>query len=122
MQAKEYFEKAADNVEAGGFYNLGVMYLKGIGVKRDVKIASEYFITAFDAGQPKAFYQLAKMFHTGVGLKKNVPLVSQTQSVIYLCIFWDYRPSISILYFLFLNLVTLFECLIFYIIMNELGC
>lgn len=53
------------------------MYLKGIGVKRDVKIASKYFITAFDAGQPKAFYQLAKMFHTGVGLKKNVPLVSQ---------------------------------------------
>lgn len=97
MQAKEYFEKAAENAEAGGFYNLGVMYLKGIGVKRDVKLATKYLTTAFDAGQPKAFYQLAKMFQTGVGYKKNVPLVSQIQLVIYAYIYWDYRPYISIL-------------------------
>ncbi|CAH2057258.1 unnamed protein product [Thlaspi arvense] len=70
--AKEYFEKAAENDEAGGHYNLGVMYLKGIGVKRDVQLARKYFIEAFNAGQPKAFYQLGKMFHTGVGLKKNL--------------------------------------------------
>lgn len=76
LQAKEYFEKAADNDEAGGNYNLGVMYLKGIGVKRDVKLACKYFILAANAGQPKAFYQLAKMFHTGVGLKKNLPMVN----------------------------------------------
>jgi len=54
LQAKEYFEKAADNKEAGGHYNLGVMYLKGIGVKRDVKIACNYFIIAANAGQPKS--------------------------------------------------------------------
>ncbi|PHU12097.1 ERAD-associated E3 ubiquitin-protein ligase component HRD3A [Capsicum chinense] len=72
--AKEYFEQAADNEEAGGLYNLGVMYLKGIGANRDTKIASKYFINAFDAGQPKTFYQLAKMFHNSVSLKKNVPL------------------------------------------------
>lgn len=76
MQAKEYFDKAADNEDAGGHYNLGVMYLKGIGVKRDVKIACKCFIVAANAGQPKAFYQLAKMFHTGVGLKKNLPMVN----------------------------------------------
>ncbi|KAG5536079.1 hypothetical protein RHGRI_023759 [Rhododendron griersonianum] len=81
FQAKEYFEKAADNDEAGGHYNLGVMYLKGIGVKqdgvkRDVKLACKYFILAANAGQPKAFYQLAKMFHTGVGLKKNLPMAT----------------------------------------------
>ena len=76
MQAKEYFEKAADNEDAGGHYNLGVMYLKGIGVKKDVKIACKCFIVAANAGQPKAFYQLAKMFHTGVGLKKNLPMVN----------------------------------------------
>jgi SEL1 protein len=52
------------------------MYLKGIGVKRDVKLACNYFILAANAGQPKAFYQLAKMFHTGVGLKKNLPMVN----------------------------------------------
>lgn len=74
-QAKEYFEKAAANEEAGGFYNLGVMYLKGLGVKRDLKLATNNFAVAANAGQPKAFYQLAKMFHTGVGLKKNLPMV-----------------------------------------------
>lgn len=75
-KAKEYFEKAANNDEAGGNYNLGVMYLKGIGVKRDVKQAVNYFILAANAGQPKAFFQLAKMFHTGVGLKKNLPMAT----------------------------------------------
>lgn len=72
----EYFEKAADNDEAGAHYNLGVMYFKGIHVKKDVKLASKYFIVAANAGQSKAFYQLAKMFHTGVGLKKNLATVS----------------------------------------------
>lgn len=67
LQAKEYFEKAANNEDAGGHYNLGVMYLKGIGVKKDVKIACKYFILAANAGQPKAFYQLAKMFSYGCG-------------------------------------------------------
>lgn len=75
-KAKEYFEKAADNDEAGGNYNLGVMYLKGIGVKRDVKLACQFFILAANGGQPKAFFQLAKMFHTGVGLKKNLPMAT----------------------------------------------
>ncbi|KAG9143870.1 hypothetical protein Leryth_011520, partial [Lithospermum erythrorhizon] len=75
-KAKEYFEKAADNEEAGGFYNLGVMYLKALGVKRDIKLASKYFIMAANVGQPKAFYQLAKMFQTGVGLKKNIPMAT----------------------------------------------
>jgi TPR repeat protein len=76
LQAKEYFERAADNEDAGGHYNLGVMHLKGIGVKRDVRLACQYFIVAANAGQPKAFYQLAKMFHMGVGLKKNLLMVN----------------------------------------------
>lgn len=83
LQAKEYFEKAADNDEPGGHYNLGVMYLKGIGVKRDVKSARKHFILAANAGQPKAFYQLAKMFHKGVGLKKSLPTVNSEVSVYF---------------------------------------
>ena len=60
-----------------GHYNLGVMYLKGIGVKKDVKIAFKYFIEAANAGQPEVIYRLAKMFHTGEGLpKKNLPMVN----------------------------------------------
>ena len=71
----EYFEKAAENEEAGGHYSLGVMYLKGIWVKKDVKLATKYFIVAANAGHSKGFYQLAKMFHTGVGLKRNIVMV-----------------------------------------------
>ncbi|KAL8199874.1 hypothetical protein R6Q57_013442 [Mikania cordata] len=81
-KAKEYFEKAADNKEPGGHYNLGVMFLKGIGVKKDVKIACNYFIIAANAGQPKAFYQLAKMFHTGIGLKKNLPMATSLYKLV----------------------------------------
>lgn len=83
LQAKEYFEKAAENEDAGGHYNLGVLYLKGIGVKRDVKVACQYFMVAANAGQPKAFYQLAKMFHTGVGLKKDLTMVNSVSRLFF---------------------------------------
>ena len=88
IQAKEYFEKAANNDESGGHYNLGVMYLKGIGVKRDVKKACTHFIVAANAGQPKAFYQLAKMFHTGVGLKRNIPMVHSLNYIYLYALLW----------------------------------
>ncbi|KAI4339577.1 hypothetical protein MLD38_024503 [Melastoma candidum] len=58
------------------------MYLKGIGVNRDAKLACKYFIIAANAGQPKAFYQLAKMFHAGVGLKKNVAMATSLYKLV----------------------------------------
>ena len=61
MPANEYFQKAAENYEeAGGHYNLGVMFLKGIGVKKDVKLACKYFIVAANAGQPKSILSAGK--------------------------------------------------------------
>ncbi|KAK1565113.1 hypothetical protein Q3G72_019097 [Acer saccharum] len=82
VMAKEYFEKAAEHEETGGHYNLGVMCYKGIGVKRDVKLACKYFLMAANAGYQKAFYQLAKMFHTGVGLKKNLPMATELYKLV----------------------------------------
>jgi SEL1 protein len=52
-----------------------VLYLKGIGVKKDVMTACNYFLSAVNAGQPKAIYQVAKLFQTGIGLKRNVHMV-----------------------------------------------
>ncbi|AAG12779.1 hypothetical protein; 26401-23451 [Arabidopsis thaliana] len=75
-KAREYFEMAANNEDPSGHYNLGVLYLKGTGVKKDVRHATKYFFVAANAGQPKAFYQLAKMFHTGVGLTKNLEMAT----------------------------------------------
>lgn len=74
-QAKEYFKLASEKKDAGGLYNLGIMHLKGIGVKREPAIASQYFIVSANKGQPKAFYQLAKIFHKGVGMKPNLAKV-----------------------------------------------
>ncbi|XP_031248124.1 ERAD-associated E3 ubiquitin-protein ligase component HRD3A-like [Pistacia vera] len=71
---KVYFGKAADNEEASEHYNLGVMYLKRSGVKRDVKLACKYFLAVGNAAHQKVFYQLAKMFH--VGLKQNLQMVN----------------------------------------------
>ena len=83
LQEREYFKKAAENDDPNGHgnYNLGVLYLKGLGVKKDTKIASRYFIIAANAGQPKAFYQLAKMFQKGIGLKKDLMMVGHSYFV-----------------------------------------
>ena len=75
MQAKEYFQIAAEHKEPGGHYNLGVLYLKGLGVKRDVVTAWNLFIIAANAGQLKALYQVAKLFQNGIGIKKNLEMV-----------------------------------------------
>lgn len=67
---------------------MGVLYLKGIGVKRDVKLACQYFMVAANAGQPKAFYQLAKMFHTGIGFKKDLTMVNSVLEFFFLKIYY----------------------------------
>lgn len=71
MQARECFEKVSDSEDPSGMYYLGMLYLKGIGVKRDVKKATKYFLVASNAGLPKAMYQIAKMLHAGAELRKN---------------------------------------------------
>lgn len=71
MQARECFEKVSDSEDPSGMYYLGMLYLKGNGVKRDVKQATKYFLVASNAGLPKAMYQIAKMLHAGAELKKN---------------------------------------------------
>lgn len=86
IQAREYFEKASETEEPGGGggqwqYNLGVVYLKGLGVKKDLKRACDLFMVSANSGQPKAFYQLAKMFHKGIGLKKDLTMVIILQNI-----------------------------------------
>lgn len=76
LQAKEYFQKAADNKVAGGYYNLGVLYLRGIGVERNVTLACHYLLLAANGGQPKALYQVAKMFQRDIGFKRNLIMVN----------------------------------------------
>ena len=60
---------------------------KGLGVKKDINLASRYFITTTNFGQPKAFYQLAKMFQKGIGLKKNFKMVGYSCFVFLYAVF-----------------------------------
>ena len=80
LQAKEFFEKAAENEDPAGYYYLGVMYFKGIGVKINVERAAQYFMRASSDGQSKARYQEAEMFRTGVGFRKDLLLVHSVLS------------------------------------------
>lgn len=60
-----------------GLYNLGILYLKGLGVERDYTHAKELLVEAANMGHPKAQYHLANMLHKGLaGTNKNLANVS----------------------------------------------
>lgn len=99
-----------ENKEPGGYYNLGVLYLKGIGLKRDLETACKLFLAAANTGQPKAVYQVARLFQTGIGLKKNLQIVlflSCISSIFYLCI-TIFLILFSILLINYLNAIVRF--------------
>ncbi|CAA6661823.1 unnamed protein product [Spirodela intermedia] len=82
ITAKEYFQKASDNKVAGGHYNLGVLYLRGIGVERNVTLACQYLLLAANGGQPKALYQVAKMFQMDIGFKRNLIMATLIYKIV----------------------------------------
>jgi len=60
-----------------GFYNLGILYLKGLGVEKDYARARDLLVEAANRGHPKARYHLANMLHKGsAGMKKDLAQVS----------------------------------------------
>lgn len=76
-QAKEHFQRAAEAANVDGFYNLGILYLKGLGVEKDYARARELLVEAANKGHPKARYHLANMLHKGLaGTKKDLAYVS----------------------------------------------
>lgn len=76
-QAKELFQRAAEATNVDGFYNLGILYLKGLGVEKDYARARELLVEAANRGHPKARYHLANMLHKGLaGMKKDLAGVS----------------------------------------------
>ncbi|WP_156915602.1 MULTISPECIES: tetratricopeptide repeat protein [unclassified Psychrobacter] len=49
-KAGKWYLKAANQGDARSQYNLGMMYLNGIGVRRNTVIAKKYFSKACDNG------------------------------------------------------------------------
>ena len=61
-KAAELFKLASDQGDSEAAYRLGLMYLHGIGVKRDEQAAREYLSAAAERGEePKAMFELGKL-------------------------------------------------------------
>jgi len=73
-KALKYFKKVLD-IEPGHantLTNLGLMYMEGLGVKKDMKKGFECYEIAADAGNPAAQYMIFKCYTSGKGCKKDL--------------------------------------------------
>jgi len=73
------FRRAFDAWSLGAYegnseaqYNLGVLYLEGHGVERNIEQAREWFMRAAEKSHVEAQYNLGHMSLSGMGVKKNV--------------------------------------------------
>eukprot|EP00897_Mesotaenium_endlicherianum_P008175 jgi/Mesen1/7386/ME000382S06586 len=80
IQAVEQFSMATKKHDADGQYNLGVLHLYGLGVKRSPAKAFNYFSMAANRQDHLgALFQLAKSHHRGLGTQRD----ATTAAVLY---------------------------------------
>ncbi len=79
--ARKYFEKAASFGVVESAYNLGLMYLQGLGVKRDFKKARAWFSKAQNYAE--ALNWLGLLYENGIGGEQDLEIaVSYYESAI----------------------------------------
>ena len=66
-----WFLKAAEYGSAQAQYNVGKMYLNGIGVDRNGNTALKFFIKAANQHYSDALHQVGWMYTEGIGIKRN---------------------------------------------------
>lgn len=71
VQAKEWYEKAADNGNTQAEYFLGYMYQEGLGVEKNYSKAREHYEKAAADGIVGAQNNLAYMYIHGLGVEKD---------------------------------------------------
>ena len=71
VKAREWWEKAAAQGNAGAQSNLGVMYEYGLGVAQDYAKTREWFEKAAAQGEAGAQYNLGVMYARGRGVAQN---------------------------------------------------
>jgi len=67
-----YFNEAAAKGDANGFINLGTCYLRGMGCKRDMRLAFDCFKAAAEAGHPEGMDNMSACYQFGHGVEKDV--------------------------------------------------
>ena len=65
------FEQSARNGDPDASWNLGVGYLKGIGVPKDEARAAEWFKRAANLGDTRAQSTLTDLYFRGIGVQRD---------------------------------------------------
>ena len=70
-KAIKWYEKAAEQGDAGGQFNLGGMYYHGHGADVNYKKAIEWWEKAAEQGHAHAQFNLGCMYNNGVGVDQS---------------------------------------------------
>ena len=70
--ALEIWEELALKNDDQAMTNLGLMYLKGEGVSKDISKAQEYFFKGAELDNDSAHYNLALMYQSAIGLPEDI--------------------------------------------------
>ena len=69
--AAQWFDRAATNGNADAQYNLGVLYLKGLGVGQNDELAAQWFQKSAAQGHVEAEKELGRLYQSGKGVKQD---------------------------------------------------
>ncbi|WP_288107418.1 tetratricopeptide repeat protein [Limnobacter sp.] len=71
------FERAAEGGDANAQYQMGMAYLQGDVVKKDLAQAAQWFAMAADQGEDRAQVRLGYLLEFGRGVKRNAAASAQ---------------------------------------------
>jgi hypothetical protein len=71
VKAGQIWEKLAAENDPAAMTNLGIMYEKGLGVKRDMKTAEAIYLRAANLGYAEAQFDLGNLYYNGDGIKQD---------------------------------------------------
>ena len=70
-KAVSWYRKAADAGNAAAMYNLGYMYVNGLGVARNCDEGAVWTRKAAEAGFPEAECEMGYLYQNGLGVGKD---------------------------------------------------
>ncbi len=71
IAAAELFRKAGEHDHVGAKRTLGMLYLEGVAIERDLEKAYSLIAEASVAMDPFAMYTLGRMYEGGIGVEQN---------------------------------------------------
>ena len=71
-QNEKLLEDAAESGEAKNQFQLGVRFLQGDGVRKDLAKAIKWIRKSADKGDPEAQFKLADLYKNGIGVAQNL--------------------------------------------------